>query len=435
MDASDLGIAVGSFRGGRAMSSPIACGIDFGTSNSAISVAYPDGAHLVPLGANESDVMPSLVYLDSSRQRLAGFDAVRQYLVAGSFGSTRLLASIKSSLADPNWTGTETPWGEWITPEELVAIVIGDLKRHAERYCGEEISSAVLGHPVLFDGADGPNGWERQELAKSRLDRAARLAGFRQTAFADESIAAVAAEHDMQGVLVGLDFGGGTFDVSVVSMEAGHRELLATHGAAIGGERFDSLLFDDALAEPLGLNSEYHYNGKSLRIPRHLRRLGTLQGALTLVGDNRTRGILDNFRAAGGGHRLKAMNEIIFGGHGYLFFKELEGAKIELSSATKTRIRFNRPGIAVNEKVTAQQFSRLIAPDLDRIDGVVASALSDAGVRAKQVENVVRTGGSSQIPAFVRRVHDRFGADKVTERDALATVALGLGLIGLEYFA
>ena len=200
------------------MSAPIAYGIDFGTSNSAISVAYPDEAELVPLGSDGADVLPSVVYIDTMRQRLAGDQAVRQYLVAGSFSTTRLMSSLKHFLADPTWIGTEAPWGEILSPEELVAIVLSDLKRQADRHCGHDVRRAVLGHPVLFAGVAGADGHKRQELAKSRLEGAARLAGFTDLVFADESIAAVAAEYREDGVLVGLDFGGGTFDVSVVEM-------------------------------------------------------------------------------------------------------------------------------------------------------------------------------------------------------------------------
>jgi hypothetical chaperone protein len=416
------------------MTQPVAYGIDFGTSNSAISVAYPDEAVLVPLGPDDADVLPSVVYLDRTRQRLAGHQAVQQYLVAGSLRGTRLMSSIKSFLADPTWLGTNAPWGTDITPEELVAIVIGDLKRQADRYCGYDVKRAVLGHPVMFAGAMGDDWHTMQKLAIARLDRAARLAGFDEITFADEASASVAAEYGQEGILVGLDFGGGTFDVTVVRMTPNGRELLATHGAAIGGERFDSLLFDGLLAAPLGLTAEYDFNGKSLQVPRQIRQMGTLHGVLSMVGDDRTRKILDNFRAAGGGDRLRTVDEILYGGHGYNFFRTVEGAKIDLSSHSKADVRFVRPGIDVDHRITQAEFSKLISPDLDRIDGTIDKTLADAGVGPSDVHAVVRTGGSSQIPAFVDRVNRRFGPAKVEERDALATVALGLGLIALETF-
>ena len=89
------------------MKEPIAYGIDFGTTNSSISVAYEDEAVLVPLGDAGDDVMPSIIYLDSTRQQLAGHRAVQQYLVAGSQRGVRLMSSVKSFLADDTWQGTD----------------------------------------------------------------------------------------------------------------------------------------------------------------------------------------------------------------------------------------------------------------------------------------------------------------------------------------
>src|SRR4051812_37154063 len=106
------------------MNRPLAYGIDFGTSNSAISVAYPGESVLVPVGAHGADVMPSIVYLDATKQRLSGDLAVQQYLVAGSLHTTRLMSSLKSFLADPTFKHTMAPWGEYMTLEELIAIVL-----------------------------------------------------------------------------------------------------------------------------------------------------------------------------------------------------------------------------------------------------------------------------------------------------------------------
>ena len=162
--------------------------------------------------------------------------------------------------------------------------------------------------------------------------------------------------------------------------------------------------------------------------------MGTLHGVLTMVGDDRTRMILNNFLAAQGGDKLRTIDEILYGGHGYAFFRAIEASKIELSARNASDIRFKRPKIDVDEHVTRSEFATLISPDLDRVDAVIEKSLADAGVHARDVTAVVRTGGSSQIPAFVTRVNRRFGPAKVEERDALATVALGLGLIAIEQF-
>ena len=267
-------------------------------------------------------------------------------------------------------------------PAELIAIVLRELKKQADRYCGHDVRRAVLGHPVFFAvGAEG-KGWEdRQLLAMRRLEEAARLAGFDELVLADEALVAVAQEQRTEGILVGLDFGGGTFDVSVVEQTKRYSKLLSTQGAGIGGERFDALLFDHVLSGPLGLDATYFNHGKTLAVPRRMREMGTLYGMLTMVGDPDVRRIVENFLSYGGGHRLQTVDELLYGGHGYTFYRTVEGAKIALSEVEEAGISFSRPGIDIDEPVTRKEFTALISADLDRLDEVIGRALADAGVR------------------------------------------------------
>lgn len=416
------------------MRKPIAYGIDFGTSNSAISVGYADQAELVPLGPDGDDVMPSMIYLDSTRQKLAGHAAVRQFLVAGSQNGVRLMSTVKSFLADDTWRGTEAPWLEIITPPEVVAVLLRELKRQADAFCGHDVKRAVLGHPVLFVGAEGEGFARLNNLAKERLKRAAELAGFKEVLLVEESTAALAGEEYRPGVMVALDFGGGTFDVSVMSTDSqNQRELMASRGATVGGERFNELLFDGFVAESLGLTGEHRNQwGNLLPVPSSIRKFRSLDGALRMVSDSATHKALDDMIHAGGGRALKDLDEILFGGHTYAFHKAVEAAKIELSDTDTAAIDFVRRNISLHALATRKTFERLIGPDLDRVDLVVDEALDAAGITADDVDLVVRTGGSSQLPLFASRMSKKFGAHKVEARDALATVALGLGLKGIE---
>lgn len=156
------------------MSKPIAYGIDFGTTNSAISMAYDDEAEMVPLGKHGSFMMPSLVYLDETGNELVGEDAVQTYLVRGGRGG-RLMSSLKSDLTDESFTSTVGPDGKRRTLEDLVAILLRDLKRQADRHCGWTVDQLVLGHPVVLPAPrarDSPGGraWPRSGCA-GRLRR------------------------------------------------------------------------------------------------------------------------------------------------------------------------------------------------------------------------------------------------------------------------
>lgn len=413
------------------MSRPIAYGIDFGTSNSSIAVAFDDGADVGVVNERGDTVMPSIVYIDATRNELAGDDAVDNYIrFAADPSKARLMSSLKSFLTDQRLTHTDSAWGQRHTIPQLVAIVLRQLKRANDRRLGADVKRVVLGHPVLFAGAAGPNFEELQEHALLQLDRAARFAGFEEVAFLDEPTAALMGEELDRGVIMAVDFGGGTFDVSIIELTPDAGDVLAIHGAAIGGELFDSLLFDAKVASELQLDRDYVIGGKRMQVPIVLRRMRTLHEIIAMVGDDAVRRAFDYLRQAG--DPLGTVEEIIYGGHAYNFFRAIEGAKIELSSAADTTITFRRPRIALSIPVARAEFEAFVKGNLDRVDDQIDRALKEANIHSRDVDLVVRTGGSSRIPAFVERLAERFGAQKLAERDAFSTVALGLGIRAYE---
>lgn len=412
------------------MSKPLAYGIDFGTTNSAISVAYSDSAEMVPLRRGGGFMMPSMVYLDETGNHLVGEDAIQTYLVRAGRGG-RLISSLKSFLTDESFTSTIGPDGRTHTLEDLVAILLRALKRQADRELGSSVDRVVIGHPVVFVGAEGPGFAKRQARAEERLQRAAERAGFREVVLFDESSAALEGEPMNNGMLMSVDFGGGTFDVSVMAVTPTSWPVVATEGAAIGGERFDALLFDAKVAEPLGLKGAYPHgmSRKYIDVPSNLRRMRTLNGILTMSAEGRAGVVLESWR-----DELPVVHEIINGGHAWEFYRAIESAKIALSDQAKSVITFARRGttISLHEDVTRDEFDGIIGRDLDVIDTTIDRALDHASCSAADIDLVVCTGGSSQVPAFVERLSRRFGAEKVEERDAFYTVALGLGLKASE---
>lgn len=414
------------------MSRPLAYGIDFGTSNSSIAVAFDDGAELGAVNDNGDTVMPSIVYIDATRNELAGSDAVDNYIrFAADPSRARLMSSLKSFLTDQRLTHTDSAWGQRHTIPQLVAIVLGQLKRANDQRLGADVKRVILGHPVLFAGASGPDFEELQAHALEQLDKAARLAGFDEVAFLDEPTAALMGEELDRGVIMAVDFGGGTFDVSIIELTPESGDVLAIHGAAIGGELFDSLLFDAKVASELQLDREYKINGKRMHVPTVLRHMRTLHEILSMVGDSRVRNAFQ-FVSQAGGNPLEMVEEIIYGGHAYNFFRAIESAKIELSSAADATISFRRPRISVSIPVARVEFESLVQPNLDRVDEQIERALKEANIYSSDVDLVVRTGGSSRIPAFVERLAERFGERKLAERDAFSTVAVGLGIRACE---
>lgn len=438
------------------MSEPIAYGIDFGTSNSSISIAYPDRVELVNVGTAIPEVLPSIVYLHRNGQRAAGEDAVQQFLVTGSaktrcsrcdlvdhdlFDSrckqhrvgqgcqdSRLPVSLKSELAQKDFVSTHS-WATDFTLPDLVSIVLKELKRRADRTCGADIRRVVLGHPVAFVGAEGHDFEIRQRTAEDRLRDAAELAGFEEVVLLEEPAAAVMDEQLESGLAMAVDFGGGTFDVAVIRFSPEGGDVVALTGADIGGELFDRVLFESKIAPALGISDTVlDARGKQRPVPKWFQNsLLSLGDAMHLLSDPAVPGLIKEYSALRGGEGMAMVDNILHGGQTYNFYKEVEKLKIALSSRDEATLDFHRPGIDISVSVTRRDFEALIDHYLDAAMLQVRKALDVAGVEADQVDIVLRTGGSSSIPSFVSRLEDLFGSGKVAQRPAFSTVATGLG--------
>ena len=236
----------------------IACGLDFGTSNSAIGIARGDAVALAPL-EDDKTLMPSAVFFDYEAHRvLFGSDAVAAYV-----GQTegRLMRALKTILGSP-LINEKTSLGSRMVPlTEVVGIFVRHLKHKAEAFASQEITAVVHGRPVHFVDGDA----EADARAQSVLETIARQAGFNHVVFVPEPIAA--AWHYNQTVqaeelVLIADIGGGTSDFSVVRIGQQHHgridrtgDILATAGVRIGGTDFDSALSLAAVMPLLGLGT------------------------------------------------------------------------------------------------------------------------------------------------------------------------------------
>ena len=236
----------------------IACGLDFGTSNSAIGIARGDAVALAPL-EDDKTLMPSAVFFDYEAHRvLFGSDAIAAYV-----GQTegRLMRALKTILGSP-LIDEKTSLGSRMVPlTEVVGIFVRHLKHKAEAFAGQEITAVVHGRPVHFVDGDA----EADARAQAVLETIARQAGFRDVVFVPEPIAA--AWHYEQTVqaeelVLIADIGGGTSDFSVVRIGPQRRgridrsgDILATAGVRVGGTDFDSALSLAAVMPLLGLGT------------------------------------------------------------------------------------------------------------------------------------------------------------------------------------
>ncbi len=427
----------------------IACGFDFGTTNS--SVAVVDGAGQVHLASFlltgiDTQSFRSVLYFeqyknsDGARRMhsLTGPAAIEHYLQTDEKG--RLVQSLKSHLSSRTLTGTEV-FGRRYKLEELVSRMLSDLRKHAAHQFKKDVRHAMVGRPVRFVGAETD---EDQEFAVARLRAAFELAGFERVDFEMEPVAAAytyEATLDHEELLLIGDFGGGTSDFSLlrVGPEVRRRgrkpsDLLGNSGVGLAGDAFDARIIRKLISPALGSDSEARSFNKLLpAVPAWIYSNLERWHYLSFLRTNNVREILKSARIrALEPEKIEALIAIVEEDLGYQLHQAVQELKFKLSRDQDAEFRFRGGGMELRIPVTRAKFESWIAEDLQAIEGAVDSLLRSSGVEPGVVDKVFLTGGSSFVPAVRRIFESRFGAARIRGGNEFTSVAYGLALRAAE---
>ena len=350
-------------------------GIDLGTTNSL--VAYlENGTPVVIPGEDGERLVPSVVAWTESG--VAVGNAARATLMQDSesavYSAKRLMgrdlldveAELKLfpfKLAEGAKAGEVlrlNVGGLTLTPPEISAYVLLQLKKNAERFFGAPVLKAVITVPAYFNDA-------QRQATKD----AGRIAGLEVLRLVNEPTAAALAyglDKQKDGVIAVYDFGGGTFDISILKLHEGIFEVIATGGDThLGGDDIDNLLIAIALDD--------------------------------IAGD----------LGAEAGQTVRSSPEAI-----QAIRRAVIEAKIALSDQETATLNVTLPGVApYRREITRAQFNQLIAPVIQRTTGPVRQALADANLAPQnaelKIDEVVMVGGSTRIPAVRKLVTELFG--------------------------
>ena len=345
-------------------------GIDLGTTNSCVAV-LEGGEPVVIANAEGGRTTPSVVAFSKTGERMVGQVAKRQAVT----NADRTIASIKRHMGE-NYRVTID--GKGYSPQEISAMVLQKLKADAEAYLGQTVTEAVITVPAYFSDA-------QRQATKD----AGKIAGLEVKRIINEPTAAALAygldKENEQKIMV-YDLGGGTFDVSILEIGDGIVEVLATAGdTRLGGDDFDQRIMDHLVAE-----------------------------------FKKAEGIdLSKDRVAM--QRLK---------------EAAEKAKIELSGMTTTNV--NLPYITADATgpkhmdvtITRAKFNELTADLVERTLKPVRQAMSDAGLKASDLDKVLLVGGSTRIPAVQEAVKSLTGKEGFKGINPDECVALGAAIQG-----
>ena len=407
----------------------VSLGIDFGTSNTVVALATPEGVETLRFSHGEERVgvyASALCFWQERRglpPQAEGGPWAFDRLIDPT-GPLRFLQSFKTLAASRNFQST-TIFGQRHGFEDLLAAFLRTLMRHS----GLDFSGArvTIGRPVRFAGA-APD----ETLAMQRYrDGFARL-GIEGATYVYEPVgAAFSFARSLEGeatVLV-ADFGGGTSDFSVMRFARMggvlKAEPLGQSGVGVAGDTFDGRIVDKVVAPHFGKGGSYRSFGKVLPMPAHLfGKLSRWHELALMKGDMRE--LRELARDAVDPAPLEAFIDLVERDLGFALYRAVSALKVALSGAERAEFVFED----VRAWVTRAEFEGWIAGDLAKIAAAVDAALTAAGLGAQDVDKVFLTGGTSFVPAVQRLFVERFGAGKLTSADQFESIALGLALIG-----
>ena len=387
-------------------------GLDFGTTNSSIAIARDGGAPdavRFRTAAGETDTYRSVLYFERHSATLSGPSAIEGYLAADEKG--RLIQSLKSFLASRLFTSTDV-FGRQFTVEDLITIILRDLRTQAEAQLGSFGEAIVVGRPVRFSHA---NDEADNEFALERLKKAIEKADIGPVVFEYEPVAAAyfyesTLDHD-ELIMIG-DFGGGTSDFSLVGVgPTARRErdrgagILGAEGVAVAGDAFDARVVRNLVSPELGRDSQFRSLDKLLPMPLWIYSNLERWHYLSFLKSNQTLQMIRSIRSQSlEPRKLAALLHVVENDLGFYLHQSVQATKAALSSEATSRFLFEDYELRVDSAVERDDFERWIDEELGKIGDSVDRLLSSTGVSALWPERCRCYRSSHPAPV----VSDRF---------------------------
>ena len=455
-------------------------GVDFGTSNSAAAVFDGEQIYLVQL-EDDTVVMPSATYIDRELKITTGQSAIESYIESNMGRTVELSAEVlgegrtsTGQIGDkglPEEAQTQLVYGQSLVdggqqgrlfrgikrllgnrsaprlmvfdrPFRLVAMITPLLLRIQQSLVAlinernlsvDSAKHACIGHPVNFEGSDQG----RNQLALALLREAYGYANFEQQSLYPEPIAAALSylhqnPNAGQKTILAVDFGGGTLDLCLLKRTDQVFKVVTTHGVGLGGDHIDQLLFRELLFPLLGKGERWRRAGEDREIetafPFEDYEELLLNWAISyMLNQNRfTTPLMQRIEYGDeAAVKFRRLYDMIKNNYSYVVFQSLKDLKATLSSTTTAHLDI--PELDIELTITREQFESIIAPILSKLQHAVTAILRKADLQSSEIELVIRTGGSSLIPAVKHLLEDQFPG-KVIEHDPFTSVAAGLAI-------
>jgi hypothetical chaperone protein len=463
----------------------IGIGIDYGTSNSAAAIFDGRKVHLVRL-ERHSIIMPSATYIDKDFKISTGQSAINHYIESNTGRTVELSAEIlgegrttTGQIGDkglPEEANTQTVYGQSFVDGgqqgrlfrgikrllgstdaprlmvfdrafRLVALItplLLRIRKSIELQASNSDSSATtdhacIGHPVNFEGSSE----NRNRAALDTLSEAYGYAKFIHQSYYPEPIAAALSylhenqERSTQSqTLLAVDFGGGTLDLCLIRREHSDFEVVATHGIGLGGDHIDQVLFKKLLFPLLGKGERWKRAGEDREIetlfPFEEYEDLLLNWAISyMLNQNKYTTPLMQRISVGDEASIKfqRLYDLIKSNYSYLVFQCIKELKAELSE--KKVAKLDIPELDIEFDLSREEFELMISDLLKKFSQSIVDLLQSVELKSEDIDLVIRTGGSSLIPAVKHILEEEFPG-KVIEHDPFTSVAAGLAIADYE---
>lgn len=413
------------------------CGLDFGTSNTALGSICNSELRILPLEDSKTSIPSAIFFHFKGDQTLYGRRAIEDY-VDGEFG--RLMLGIKNVLGTDVMHGTTQIKYSHLSYTEIITNFLKHIRKSASHSLESDLRCVTMGRPVYFSNASK----EADEDAQKVLEQAALDAGFSEVVFQFEPIAAALSYEESlvnEELVLVYDIGGGTSDFTIIRLSPDRRlkhdrsqDILANGGIHIGGTDFDRNLSLKSAMPFLGHGNRY--KGRTLQMPSsYYRDLATWHAINNLYNPQviaRLREIRPQIEDETGICRLI---NVLEQQNGHCLALEVERAKQTLSTESTVVADFQFIESLLLPVFHREDFELSIEHEVNEISRCVAETVAQAQISPSEIKSIFVTGGSSEIPIIRNSIKSLFPDSRIVNGDVFSSVARGLTLDAQRRFS
>ena len=403
------------------------CGIDFGTSNSSVAVANKGAVTLVPVEGDQLTI-PSAIFFRAGEKPAFGRAAIHSFFERQD---GRFMRSLKRVLGTSLMKHGTTVNGKLLKFERIITLFLENLRDQTNAFSGHDIEHVVMGRPVHFVDNDP----DADARAQREMETIVRHVGYKYIDFQFELIAAAFAHEANIGgekLAIVADLGGGTSDFTVIRLSKNYvskadrtSDILANTGVRVGGNDFDKQLGLALFMPELGYRSTY--GKKHLEVPlKYFHDLAEWSKVNFLYTPKVRSQVRQFLHESHDRTKLGRLLTLLEEERGHSLLASAEDSKIALTSQANYDANFDFIEKSLIVPVSRKQFEAAIHNEVEKISGAATECLRKATLRPEDIDLVILTGGSTEIPLVQSTFRELFPNAEFSGENKLSSVGLGL---------